>query len=79
MKVNSNTRKILHVGENNPAVLYYVDVNELESSGVEKDLGVLVVNQLKFDQYVNETVNKSNKMVAMITNYISFKTRDITF
>ena len=64
---NSNKFKILHVGENNPAVLYYImDANELESSGVEKDLGVLVDNKLKFDHHMNETIKKSNKMVAMI-------------
>ena len=42
MNFNSNKCKIPHVGENNPAVLYYrpVDANELDSSGVEKDLGV---------------------------------------
>ena len=42
MKFNSNKCKILRVGEDNPAVLYYMDANELESSGVEQDLGVMV-------------------------------------
>ena len=51
MKFNSNKCKILHVGENNPAVSYYMDGSELESSGVEKDLGVLVDSKLKFDQH----------------------------
>ena len=27
----------------------YMDANELDSSGVEKDLGILVENKLKFD------------------------------
>ena len=50
MKFNSNKCKILHVGENNPAVLYYMDANVLERFWGEKDLGVLVDNKLKFDQ-----------------------------
>ena len=58
MKFNSNKCKILHVGENNPAISYYMDASELESSGVEKDLGVLVDNKLKFDQHINETIQK---------------------
>ena len=74
MKFNSNKCKILHVGENNPAVSYYMDGSELESSGVEKDLGVLVDSKLKFDQHINETVKKSNKLVGVITHYITFKT-----
>ena len=76
MKFNSNQSKILHSGENNPTVLYYKDANELKSSGVEKDLGVLVDHKFKFDQHINETVKKSNTMVGngMIIHYISFKT-----
>ena len=54
-----------------------MDANELESSGMEKDLGVLEDNKLKFDQhikFINETVKKRNKLVGngMITRYISF-------
>ena len=68
---NSNKCKILHVGENNPTVLYYMDANYvLESYGMEKDLGVLVDNKLKFDQHMNEIVKKSNQLVGMITLYI---------
>ena len=47
MQFNGNKCKILHVGENNPAVSYYMDANELESTGVEKDVEVLVDNKLK--------------------------------
>ena len=47
-----------------------MDANELESSGVEKDLGVLVDNKLKFDQHINETVTHPKKLVGMITHYI---------
>ena len=67
MKFNSNKCKILHVGENSPAVLYYImDAHELKSYGVEKDLGILVDNKLKCDQHINETVKKSNQMFGMI-------------
>ena len=41
---------------------------------MEKGLGVLVDNKLKCYQHINETVNKSNKLVGMIAHYISFKT-----
>ena len=41
-----------------------MDANELETSGVEKDLGVLIDNKLKFDHRINKTVEKSNKMVG---------------
>ena len=53
-----------------------MDANELKSFGVEEDLGVLVDNKLKFDQHINETINKSNALVGMKTHYISFKTSD---
>ena len=67
MKFNSNKCKILYVGENNPAVSYYMDASALESSGVEKDLGVLVDNKLKFDQHINETVKQSNRLPSLKT------------
>ena len=37
---------------------YNMDGSELESLGVEKDLGVLVDSTLKFEQHINETVTK---------------------
>ena len=55
-----------------------MDANVLDSFGMEKDLGVVVDNKLKFDQHINETVKKSNKLVGMmIRHYISFKTNHI--
>ena len=39
MKFNSDTCKLLHVGEDNHTALYYMDANELESSGVKSEKG----------------------------------------
>ena len=54
---------VIHVSQNNPAVLYYMDANELESSGVEKDLGVLVDKSLNLTIIEINTVKKLNQMV----------------
>ena len=54
MKFNGSKCIKIRVGENNPAILCNMDANELNSFGVEKDLGVLVdnINKLKFDHHM---------------------------
>ena len=53
----NNECKILHVGEKNPELKYFMDGRELQCIEVEKDLGVLVDNDREFDfeQHLNET------------------------
>ena len=50
---------------------YTMNNHELEKTQCEKDLGVHVDNNLKFDKHIQACVNKANKIVAII-----FKTFD---
>ena len=67
--IRFNTRKcqILHVGKNNPEFKYFMDGRELQCIEAEKDLGVSVDKDLKFEQHINEAVKKANKIAGMIT------------
>ena len=51
LKFNSKKCKVLHIGKNNPKYNYYIrdgnQVNELEETLCEKDLGVHVDNKLE--------------------------------
>jgi len=42
MKFNKGEFRVLHLGRNNPMDQYRLGVDLLESSSVERDLGVLV-------------------------------------
>lgn len=50
MKFNKATRKVLHLGRNNPTYQDCLGADGLESSFMEKDLGVVVGNKLNMNQ-----------------------------
>ena len=77
MNFNSEKCKVLHLGKNNPKHVYNMDGNPLMEDIVEKNLGIYVDNDLKFDTHISETVKKGNKLVGMISHYITHKSKDI--
>jgi hypothetical protein len=72
MKLNIKKCKVMHVGFNNPRVLYYMrDISSgqsvaLETTELEKDLGVYVSSDLKCRDQVNQAVNKANSMLGIL-------------
>ena len=67
---NIDKCKVMHIGLKNPKNDYVMtrDSKEikLESTILEKDLGVNVDDKLKFDRHTEIQVNKANKMLGMI-------------
>ena len=69
--------KVLHLGFNNPHHTYYM-LNEnskiaLESTKCEKDLGVHVDCQLKFENHIQSQVKKARSTAAVINSNITHK------
>ena len=70
---------LLHLGSNTEDNNYsIVSTNKsdqpatLKSSTVEKDLGVLVDNKLKFDKHVAHITSKANRLVGLIRRSFNF-------
>ena len=68
MGFNMDKCKIMHLGRLNPGHTYTMGDTELTAE--EKDLGVLVDNELHFDKHIKGIVNKANRMLGMVILYL---------
>ena len=66
MEFNVDKCKIMHLGRLNPGHKYTMGNTELTETTEEKDLGVLVDNELHFGKHIKGIVNKANRMLGMI-------------
>ena len=70
MKFNEEKCKVLHFGRNNKGHTYQINGRDLENVQTEKDLGVLMSENLKFQEQINAVVVKANKMLGFISRTI---------
>ena len=75
MSFNVNKCKIMHLGYGNMKHEYELNNTILSESTEEKDLGVLIDNDLKFSRHIKGIVAKANRMIGLIK--ISFENIDI--
>jgi hypothetical protein len=54
-----------------------MDGAELVTSTAEKDLGIVMDNKLNFDNHINETAKKANRIAGMILGNIQYKHKSI--
>ena len=78
LRFNADKCKVIHIGRNNPKqdntmrLHYSQDRAKLETSQCEKDLGVMVDNELKFSRHVEAQVAKANKILGLIRRSYQF-------
>ncbi|KAL8565635.1 hypothetical protein ACOMHN_063466 [Nucella lapillus] len=73
IKFNSAKCNVLHIGRENPNRDYSMKETRLNTSTVEKDLGVYVDNNLNFEEHITTTNKKANKLMGMVSHYITHK------
>jgi hypothetical protein len=73
MLFNVGTCKVMHFGYNNPCASYYIDNTMLPSCTVEKDLGVLIQDNLKVSEQCNKASNTANRILGMINRTFNYK------
>lgn len=66
MSLNISKCTILHIGKNNPRTSFYLESSKLEIVCCQKDLGVIVSNDLKWETHVSHVVKRANSMLFLI-------------
>ena len=81
MKLNSSKCKVMHFGNKNARSDYFIDdlstgqrIN-LEVSECERDLGIFVSSDLKWNIHVSNIASKANKVLGMLVK--NFTCRDV--
>ena len=73
LSFNVKKCKVLHVGHNNPLIPYTMEGRELEQTVFEKDLGVTMDKELKFNKQTSIAVKKANQILGLIKKTMATK------
>jgi len=76
MRFNKGKRRVLHLGRNNPMHQYRLGADLLESSSVERDLGVLVDKLTTSQQCALVTKNPTD-ILGCIKKSVTSRSREV--
>jgi len=66
MLFNADKCRVIHMGYNNKLAEYHMNDVKLECVSEEKDLGVIISEDLKCEKQCSEAVKKANIIMGMI-------------
>ena len=79
LKFNDSKCKLMHIGKNNPQYTYYIGSDTsrtiLQTTSLEKDIGVHIDPLLNFNQHICEILKKANRVNYQIVKNICYKTK----
>ena len=81
LNFNQTKCQILHIGENNPKYEYYIGEGnnriQLATTSLEKDLGVLVDENLNFESHIDHIIKKASSKKAQILRNFSYRSKKV--
>ena len=81
LNFNAAKCKILHIGDNNPKHTYFIgngsNRNEIETTVLEKDLGVYVDPDLNFESHIEHTVKRASSKKATILRNFTYRSKNV--
>ena len=77
LKLNEEKCTILHLGKNNPQNKYHLHQTELKEVKDQKDLGVIISNNLKWETHINHIVKKTNSFIYLIQKVFTNRSVEI--
>ena len=72
IKFNEDKCKVMHIGKTNPHHDYKINNHILQKTEIERDLGVIISNDLEWSQHVISATNKANKQVGIIKHAFTY-------
>ena len=78
MLFNIDKCKVMHIGHGNVKATYSMNGIILNEVSDERDLGVIVENNLKCSKQCAKVVNTANRIIGMIKRSFSYLSKDIT-
>ncbi|RZC37033.1 hypothetical protein BDFB_009272 [Asbolus verrucosus] len=63
--INPSKCSVLHLGHNNPKLLYTINKNIIKVIESQKDLGIVITTQLKWTNHVINIVKRANSMIYL--------------
>ena len=77
MQFNVEKCKVLHIGSNNNQAMYSLNGSDLCKVNHEKDLGIIISNDLKPGKHVSEVVKTANKITGFIGRAFEYKSEKV--
>ena len=77
MVLNSQKCHVMHYGTRNRKYFYHINGKLLDPSVAEKDLGILMSNDLKPNEHLTMCIKKANTAVGMLKRTFNNMTKDI--
>ncbi len=77
MEYNVNKCKVMHFGNKNGKRRFSLGLNELTETKEERDLGIIICDDLKVHKQCIKAANKGNQVLGLISRTFSSKKRSI--